>query len=132
MEVASTAAGEAAHQPPALTISCAPPFPVRHVPQQLARFREGTDPEQSAEAAAIDQHMKRLLQIQAQIRKALEGERIGAAFAGMASVAEAFSLSELGGAQAAGSAPQMSLLQPPSAQAPAERSPRERSGSRAR
>ena len=93
---------------------------------------EGTQPEQAAEATAIQDQMQWHFQIQNQIGQPFEAQEIGAAVFGMTAMAQALQLALLAWAQTATAPSEMGLLQRLSNQAPAERSPRERPGSRVR
>ena len=60
--------------------------------QQLAGFRQGAHPEQSAEATAINEEMQGLIDIDHQFGKPLEGKRVSPHGLRMATVAKAFGL----------------------------------------
>ena len=112
--------------------AAAPPRRCRQMLQRRIASGEGAQPEQAAEATAVEHQMQWHLQIQHQLRQAFQAQQIGAAVFGMTAMAQALQLTLLAGAQTATAPPEMGLLQRLSNQAPAERSPRERPGSRVR
>ena len=93
---------------------------------------ERPQPEQAAEATAIQHQVQWHLQIQHQLGQAFEAQEIGAAVFGMTAMTQPLQLPLLARAQTTATPAEVRLLHRFKNQAPAERRPREIPGRRVR
>ena len=100
--------------------------------QQRIAASERPQPEQAAEATAVQNQMQWHFQIQHQLGQAFEAQQIGAAVFRMTAMAQPLQLPLLARAQTTATPAEVRLLQRFNNQAPAERRPRESPGSRVR
>ena len=78
---------------------------------QLVGAHQRAQPEQTAEAAAVEHQVHRQLQLVHELRQSLQGEQVGAVVFRVAALTEPIQLALLTGAQAFGSAAEMRLSQ---------------------